>query len=71
MGVKSTPGGLKDKLPLGFGVNLEGKLRGVSLGAGGISTWASEANGFSRKPVDPGNICKGKQWRKTGKSSAR
>lgn len=65
-GAKSTPGGLKGELPLGFGVNLEGKEGGVSLGADGISTWAFGADGFSREPVDPGGICNGKQQRETG-----
>lgn len=62
-GVESNPGGLEDKLPLGFGVNLEGKGGVGSLGADEISTWAFGVNGFSREPVDPEGICKGKKQR--------
>ena len=47
---------VKDKLPLGFGVNLEGKGGLGSLGADEISTRAFGANGFSREPVNPGGI---------------
>lgn len=55
-GVASNAGGLEDKLPLGFGVNLEGKGGLGSLGADEISTRAFGANGFSREPVAPGGI---------------